>query len=102
VGVADCLGDADQFRIGAAGVVSEHFEGGMLVDSVALHKDALGALGDRAAGECAFQAVVFGEAAKGDPEGALELFGLAVDDVGEDADLGGLVDEIGVFDVAAR
>jgi hypothetical protein len=46
-----------------------------------------------------FQAVVFREAAKGDSEGALESLGIAVDDVGEDADLGGLVDEAGIFDI---
>jgi hypothetical protein len=41
-------------------------------------------------------------AAKGDAEGALESFCFAVYDVGEDADLGGLVDEVCVLDVVQR
>ena len=57
----------------------------MLVDLVALHQDAFGALGDGAAGEGTFQSVVLGEPAEDDVERALKLLRVAVDDVGEDA-----------------
>ena len=36
------------------------------------------------------------------PKRTLELLRIGIDDVGEDADLGGVVDEVGIFDVEQR
>jgi hypothetical protein len=41
--------------MGPPGLVSEHVEGGLLVNAMSLHQDALGSFGDRPAGEGAFQ-----------------------------------------------
>ena len=49
-----------------------------------------------AASEGSLQAVVFGEALQGDVDRALQLLGGGVDDVGEDAALGRLVDVGGI------
>ena len=84
------------------GVVAQHLERLALVDLVALHEDALGALGLGAAPEGALQVVVLRETAERDVERALQLLGRAVDDVGEDAALGGLVDERGVMALEHR
>ena len=61
------------------------------------HQDALGLFDQGAASEGALEAVVFGEALQGDVDRALELFGAAVDDVGEDSSLGGFVHVGGVL-----
>ena len=45
--------------------------------------------GDGAAVEGSFEAVVFGEPAQRDAEAGLEPLRIAIDDVGEDADLRG-------------
>jgi hypothetical protein len=95
VAVEHGLCDVDELLPAVARVVAQHLEGLPLVDLVALHEDALGALGLRAAAERALQVVVLGEAPEGDVERALQLLRGAVDDVGEDAALGGLVDEPG-------
>src|SRR4029078_11774497 len=49
-----------------------------------------------AACAAAFECVVLGEALEGDLDRALELVGVAVDDVGEDPAAGGLPDVVGV------
>ncbi len=56
----------------------------------------------RAATECSLQALVFGEALQGDVDCALQFVGAAVDDVGEDAALGGFVDVGGIVGVEDR
>jgi hypothetical protein len=68
-------------------VVAEHLEGPLFVDCVALHQDALGTLGDRAALERAFQVAVLGKAPQDDLDRVLPLLRLAVGDVGEDSAL---------------
>jgi hypothetical protein len=91
--VENGLGDVDKFLPAVARVIAQHGEGLPFVDPVALHENALGALGLRAAPEGALQVVVFREAAQRDVERALQLLGRAVHDVGEDAALSGFVDE---------
>ena len=61
---------------------------------MAFHQDALGTLGDGAPAERAFEIVVLGEAAQHDIDRALPILGVGVGDVGEDAPLGGLLDEL--------
>jgi hypothetical protein len=77
-------------------VLAQHREGGGLVDAVTLHQDALGALGQRPAPERRFEVVVLGEAAKDDVDRALPVLGVGVADVGEDAALRRLPDELGI------
>ena len=100
--VEHCLGDVHELLPAVARVVAQHREGLALVDLVALHQDPLGALGLRAPAEGALQVVILGEAAERDVERALQLLGRAVDDVGEHASLGGLVDEVGVVSLEHR
>ena len=85
-----------ELAVGGARVFAQHLEGGGLVDGVAFHQDALGPLGQRAATERAFEVVVLGEAAQHDVDRALPVLGVGVGDVGEDAALGCLLDELGI------
>jgi len=94
--------DVGEFSVSAAGVGAEEFEGLLLVDVVAFHEDAFGAFDERAAGEGPFQVLELGEAAKDDVDRALQLFGLTVRDVGEDAAFGGFVDELAVIGLEDR
>jgi hypothetical protein len=96
VAVDDGGGDVEELAVGVAGVVAQHLEGGRFVDGVAFHEYSLGALGDGAAPECAFEVVVFGEAAQHDVDRALPLLGVSVGDVREDAPLRGFFDEVGI------
>jgi hypothetical protein len=73
-----------------------------LVDAVALHQDPLGALGQRAASECALQVVVLGEAAQHDFDRALPVIDVVVVDVREHPSLGSLADELGIVGVKQR
>jgi hypothetical protein len=99
----DPLGHLHELALGTSRVLTEHVEGGPLVDPMPLHQDALGSLRDSAATEGAFQVVVFGEAPEHDVDRALQLLGIsAVDDIGEDPPLGRLVDERPVLDVQDR
>src|SRR5437763_11376155 len=94
------LGHVHQLALGAPSVISEHVEGGLLVDPVALHQDALRPLRNRPAAERAFEIVVLREATEDDVDGALQLLRIAAgDDVGEDASLGRLLDEPAILDV---
>ena len=86
-------GDVDQLATRAARLVAQHLERALLVDLVALHQDALGALRLRPAAERALQVVVLGEPVQRDVERALQLLRRAVHDVGEHAALRRLVDE---------
>jgi hypothetical protein len=81
----DPLGHLHELALGTSRVLTQHVEGGPLVDPMPLQQDALGSLRDSAATEGAFQVVVFGEAPEHDVDRALQLLGIsAVDDIGED------------------
>ena len=67
-----------------------------LVDGVAFHQHALGAFDQRAPPERAFEVLVFGEAAQHDVDRALPVLDVGVADMGEDASLGRLFDELRV------
>ena len=84
------------------GVVAEAFEGVVGADRVAGHQDAFGLFDQGAPAEGSLQRLVLAEALEGDVDRALELVGGAVDDVGEDAAFGGLVDVGGVVGVEDR
>ena len=77
-------------------------EGGVGADRVPRHEDALRLLDHRTAPEGTLQALVLGEALQRDVDRALQLVGAAVDDVREDAALGGLVDVGGIVRVEDR
>ena len=66
VAVDDGGGEVDEFAVAGAGVLAQQVEGAALVDGVAFHQDALGALGQRATSERAFEVVGLGEAAQHD------------------------------------
>ena len=85
--VDDGGGEVDQFAVADAGVLAQQLERAALVDRVALHQDALGALGQRAAPERAFELVVLGKAAQHDVDRALPVLDVGVADMGEDAPL---------------
>ena len=91
--VDDGGGDVDELAVGAAGVGAEHLEGVVLVDAVALHHDPFGSLDGGAAAEGTLQVLELGEPAQDDLDRVLELVGVGVGDVGEDAALGRLADE---------
>src|SRR5690348_17812522 len=90
--VDDRLGDVDDLVAVVLRVVAQHFERPLGADPVPSHQDSLGLLDDRAAPECALEAVVLGEALQRDVDRALQLVGGRVDDVCEDAALGCLTD----------
>ena len=79
--------------------LAQHLERARLVEIVALHQDALGTLGQRAAPERSLQVVVLGEAAQHDVDRALPVLDVGVVDVSEDAPLGRLLDELGIAGV---
>jgi hypothetical protein len=59
-------GDVDEFAVIDSRVLAQKFVGVLVVDGVAFHQAALGALDQRSAGERAFEVVVFGEASQHD------------------------------------
>ena len=77
-------------------VAAEEIEAVLVGDSVALHEDALGAFDHRAAAEGAFEVVEVRETAQHDVDRALDLRGLTMGDVRENASLRGLAHERGV------
>ena len=83
VAVDDCVGDLDDLLVVPPGVGTERFERGLLIDAVALHQDAFGALDHRSPTEGAFQPMVFAEAKQHDLERALQRSVIRVDDVRE-------------------
>jgi hypothetical protein len=85
-------GDIAELAAVVLRVVAQHLEGAVGGRRLAGHQDAFGLFDQRAAAECSLQALVLGEALQGDVDRALQLVGGAVDDVGEDAPLGCLVD----------
>ena len=76
--VDDGAGEVDESAVGVAGVFAEHFERACVVDAVAFHEDALGAFGQGAAAERAFEVVVLGEAAQHDVDRALPVLDVGV------------------------
>src|SRR6185312_3601034 len=94
--VDDGVCDVGELAVAVAGVCAEEVAGCAFVEVVAFHEADFGALDHCAACECAFEVLELCEAAQNDVEGALQLFGFAVGDVGEDAAFGGLVDEVAV------
>jgi hypothetical protein len=96
VPVDDGGGEVDELAIVDSRALAQHLEGGGLVDGVAFHQDALGALGQGAPSERAFELVVFGEAAQRDVDRALPVVDVGIADVREDPALGRLADEVGI------
>ena len=97
VAVNHCAGYVDQrFLFVARECSRKKAERGRLVDGVALHQYPLGAFGEGTTPESPFQIVVLGEAPEHDVDRALPVLRLGVCDVGEDAALGCLLDELGV------
>src|SRR5581483_6857899 len=96
VALDDCGGDVAELAAVVLGVVAQHLEGAVGGRRVPGHQDAFGLFDQRAAAECSLQVLVLGEALQGDVDRALQLVGGGVDDVGEDAALGRLVDVGGV------
>lgn len=79
------------------GVVAQHPERLVGVDRVASHQDPFCLLDHRPAPERSLEVVVLGEALQGDVNRTLQLLGSRVDDVGEDAAFGRLMDIAGVL-----
>jgi hypothetical protein len=57
-------------------MVTEHLEGGWLIDRMSLHKDPLGPLRDGPPAEGALELVVLGEPAEDDVDRALPVLDL--------------------------
>jgi hypothetical protein len=93
------FGHVDELSTVGLGVGSEHLEGSGLVDHVTRHQDALRLLDRGPAAEGALKVLVLGEAAECDRERTRQAFGVAVDDIGEDATLRCLHDVGGVIRV---
>jgi hypothetical protein len=68
--VHNSRGNVDELPVRRARLLTEHLERDRLVHRVALHQDALRALGDRAAAECSLEVVVLREAAEDDVDRA--------------------------------
>ena len=75
-------------------MLTEQLKSCPFVDRVAFHENALRPLCDGAAAEGAFEVVVLSEAAQHDVDRALPVLGVGIGDVGEDATLGCLLDEV--------
>ena len=88
----DGRGDVAELAAVVLRVVAEALERRVGVDRVAGHQDPLRLLDQGPPAERALQRLVLGEALERDVDRALQLFRRAVDDVGEDAALRGLVD----------
>jgi hypothetical protein len=89
--VDDRLRDVDELVAVVLRVVAQHLERPVGIDGVSGHQDPFRLLDRRPPPERALQAVVLGETLQRDVDRALQLLGAAVDNVGEDAALGGLV-----------
>jgi hypothetical protein len=63
----------DQLAVGATRLFTQHLKSTVLADGVAFHQDALGAFGQRASSERAFEVLVFGKAAQNDVDRALPV-----------------------------
>ena len=85
--VHDSLSDVDQLPAVVLRVVSQHLEGAVGVDRVPRHQDAFRLLDQGSPAEGALEALVLREPLQGDVDRALQLVGVAVDDVGENAAL---------------
>ena len=87
------LGDGHEACSRAARLAAQKLERLALVNAVALHDHALGALDDGTSTKGLFEALVVVIAAKHDLELALQLACLGPGELAEDAELGGLGDE---------
>src|SRR6266496_2187427 len=85
--VDDRLRDVYELAAVVLRVVPEHLEGAVSIDRVPRHQDAFRLLDQRPPAEGALEALVFRETLQGDVDRALQLLGVAVHDVGEDAAL---------------
>ena len=94
--------EVDALAVVDARVLAQHLEGAHSVDGVALHQDALGGFDERAASERAFEVVILGEAAQDGVDRALPVLDVSVADVGEDASLGCLLDEVWIAGMDER
>jgi hypothetical protein len=99
VSVDDGCGEVDELAVGDARSVSQHRERFVVLDSVALHEDALGTLDQCAPAERAPKLVILRESPQDDVDRALPVVDVFVADVGEDAAFGCLADEAGVASV---
>ena len=95
--VDDRRGDVCELVAVVLRVVAQQLERLVGVDRMARHQDSLRLLDHRPAPECALQVVVLREALQRDVDRALQLLRRRVDDVGEDAALGRLVDVGGIL-----
>src|SRR5215210_4040414 len=85
VSVDDGGREVDQLAVVDARALAQHLERAGLVDGVALHQDALRALGQRATPERPLELVELGEAAQHDVDRALPILDVGIADVREDA-----------------
>jgi signal transduction histidine kinase len=85
--VDDRLRDVDQLPAVVLRVVPQHLEGAVGIDRVPCHQDALRLLDQGPPAKGTLEALVLREPLEGDVDRALQLVGIAVDDVGEDAAL---------------
>lgn len=88
----DRLCNVDQLLSIVLRVGAEHLERPLLVDRMAGHQDPLRLLDHRPAAERSLEVLILGEALQRDVDRALQFLGVSVDDIGEDAALGRLVD----------
>jgi len=96
VAVDDRRGEVDQPAVVGPGAFAQHLKRRLFADGVALHQDSLRALDHGAPAEGTLQVVIFGEAAQDDVDRARPILDLVLGEVGEDAPLGGLSDELWV------
>jgi hypothetical protein len=66
VAVDDGSGNVGKLAVDGARVLAEHLESARLIDRVAFHQNALGALSDGATTKGTFEVVVLGEAPEHD------------------------------------
>ena len=90
--IDDRLRDVRDLVPAALRVLAQYRERPVGIHSVTGHHDPLRLLDHRPAAERALQALVLREALQGDVDRALQILGVALDDVGEDAAPGRLVD----------
>src|SRR5437660_1064408 len=72
VALEDELGRGGESQVLVARLAAQHLEGGVLVEAVALHQDALGPLDQRALLERGLDVRVVGEAPRGDVDRAAQ------------------------------
>jgi len=86
----------DEFAPVVLGVGAKHLECSFLIDAMAGHQDPFRLLDRGAAPERPLQVLVFGKALERDVDRTLQLFGVGVDEVRENAAFCSLVDVRGI------